>query len=203
MLVFNHARLVVLSIPRTGTTSFETTYAPYASISIKAPPTAKHYNLLQYERRVLGIADMGDIGAKHYDIAVVVREPLDWLRSWYQYRCRAEIDGHAASCAGIPFERFVEEWLSDAPAEFAHVGRPTRFIAPTGKGLRVTHVFAHERRDVFARFLEKRVGVAPIQGIANQSPPMQIKDPDALRAKIKAAAPDEYALWDRAMKQEA
>ena len=49
MLIFSKARLVVLSVPKTGTTAIEQALAGHASIAVLDPPELKHAPVYRYK----------------------------------------------------------------------------------------------------------------------------------------------------------
>ena len=50
MLVFFEERLAFLSVPKTGTTAYETALAPRADMVISEPPMLKHAPVYRYNR---------------------------------------------------------------------------------------------------------------------------------------------------------
>ena len=52
MLVFYEQRMVVLSVPKTGTTALEAALAPHATFAITRPPPLKHTTLHRYHRHL-------------------------------------------------------------------------------------------------------------------------------------------------------
>ena len=52
MLIFIQPRLVLLSIPKTGTTALEQALAPRAEIAFRARPEIKHLTHRQYLNRI-------------------------------------------------------------------------------------------------------------------------------------------------------
>ena len=50
MLIFSKAKLVLFSVPKTGTTAIETALAPHAAIALLDPPELKHAPVYRYNR---------------------------------------------------------------------------------------------------------------------------------------------------------
>ena len=63
-----------------------------------------------------------EIGAGDTETVCVIREPIDWLGSWYRFRSRSSAP-KAKSTKGISFETFVEGYLDEAAAGVRQ-GRP-------------------------------------------------------------------------------
>ena len=79
MLVFSKAKLVILSVPKTGTTAIEAALAPIADIAVTNPPDLKHAPVYRYNRFFRPMVEKF-IGTD-VDVAAVIREPVSWLGS--------------------------------------------------------------------------------------------------------------------------
>ena len=123
-----------------------------------------------------------------------MREPRDWLGSWFRYRQRDEVDA-GKSTAGMSFDRFVNAWCDDPQPDFAAVGSQAKFLQPKGeKG--IDHLFRYEEIDTFLHFLEDRLNCEIILPRLNVSPPGDLGlEPDTETRLRKVAARD-FALYD-------
>jgi hypothetical protein len=59
MLVFWKARLVLLAVPKTGTTALEAAFGPLADMAFLNPPRLKHMTLRRYRRQLAPILEGG------------------------------------------------------------------------------------------------------------------------------------------------
>jgi hypothetical protein len=195
MLVFWKARLVLLAVPKTGTTALEEAFLPFADASFLNPPRLKHMTVRRYRRQ---LAPVVEAESEPMELMAVMREPLDWLSSWHRYRMRDAIAGQPQSTAGMDFAAFVQAWLTDDPPEFARVGRQSRFLSDGRGALGVDYLFRHDRIDDAVAFLSDRLGVTPEIGRRNVSPGAPATGlPDAMQRLMRDGAPEEFALWDR------
>lgn len=194
MLVFWKARLVLLAVPKTGTTALEHALLPYADTAILNPPQQKHCTVRRYRNQLQKFFEQR--GQRKLELMAVVREPIDWLSSWYRYRARDEIRSSANSTADVSFDAFVDAWLRDAPPEFAKVGRQSRFVSEENGTLGVEHLFRHDQLDDAVSFLEGRVKATLEVGRSNVSPSQDVTLSPAMNARLRAEAPEEFALWD-------
>ncbi len=177
MLIFWRQRLVVLANPKTGTTALEETLAPHAAIVVQRPPQLKHTGANRYHRFLAPY--VGDGKDHKFTVVGVMREPIDWLGSWYRYRQRKdEVDDK--STRGKSFDDFVRAWCQETQPEFARVGSQAQFLAPIG-GRQCDRIFRYDRMDRFLGFLEHklqmkidlpRVNVSP-QGETRLSPDVE------------------------------
>ena len=192
MLVFWKAGLVLLAVPKTGTQAYEALLAPQADVSMRHPPALKHMTAQKFRRQFLPM--LGDNAPKLQTVAVI-REPLDWLGSWYRYRSRSQLDGHPNSTAGVSFEAFVEAYLQASPPEFARVGAQARFVSNGQGKVLVDHLFAFERPLGLRAFLSERLDrEIPAPAPTNVSPRKELTLPDALKARLQAERAADFAL---------
>ena len=120
MLVFYKERLAFLAVPKTGSTAYHSALSDRADIVVSDPPDLKHAPVRRYDRF------FQNIFRKMYDteleIMAVVREPIDWLGSWYKFRSRQDRIGHPHSTRDLSFDEFVQAYMQNPRPEFADVG---------------------------------------------------------------------------------
>ena len=195
MLVFWKAKLVLLAVPKTGSTALEAAFQPFADGAFIHPPRLKHMPVRRYRRKMAGLLEQdGDA----FELMAIMREPLDWLSSWYRYRSRPALEGQAKSTADVDFAGFVEAWLEDDAPDYARIGRQSRFLSGEDGTLGVDHLFRHDRMEEALGFLGDRVGATPKLGQRNVSPGEAVTDlPKRTLRKLHREAPEEFALWER------
>ncbi|MEM9320830.1 MAG: gamma-glutamyl kinase [Pseudomonadota bacterium] len=196
MLVFWKEKIVLLAVPKTGTTALERALAPRASTAILAPPGLKHTSARRYRREVAPWLTRD--GAWPHETVAVIREPLDWLGSWYRYRRRSQIDGSDTSTADIDFESFVAAWLQPKPPAFARIGSQARFLTGGRGRLLVQHLFRYEEFDHLLSFLADRLGAPVRVPQANVSPKEGLTLSNDLEAHLRKAAARDFELWESA-----
>lgn len=194
MLVFWKAKLVVLAVPKTGTTALQEALLPHADAAILAPPEKKHVTARRYRAQLAPFFE--NRGARRLETMAVIREPVDWLMSWHRYRARPEIAGSASSTAGIDFDQFVDGWLRDPEPEFARVGRQSRFVSDGAGEVIVDHLFRYETLDLAVGFLETRLGHKLELSRRNVSPRAEVALAPEIEARLRREAAADFALWD-------
>jgi hypothetical protein len=156
MLVFWKEKLVLLSVPKTGTTAIEAALSDKASIIVSDPPELKHAPVYRYNRF---FRPMFEKACKaEMETFAMMREPISWLGSWFKYRQRAFLDGHLNSTAGMSFDDFVLAYMKGDKPAFANVGSQVRFLEPRPNGTKVDHLFRYEDEAGWSSFLEERLG---------------------------------------------
>ena len=195
MLLFWKAKLVLLAVPKTGTTALEAALLAHADTAILNPLEKKHLTARRWRNQLAPFFD--NRGKRQIETIAIIREPRDWLGSWYRYRARPEISGSASSTAGMDFAQLVTGWLSDPEPEYARVGRQSRFVANAEGKIIVDHLFRYEDLGQAVDFLQQRLGVTLDLGRRNISPQADLSLPPALEARLQREAAADFDLWAR------
>ena len=193
MLVFYEQRLVILATPKTGSTALAAALESLAQVSIQRPPVLKHTNVHRYHRFVGPY--LAAASGHPFTVVALMREPRDWLGSWYRYRQRDDIAERAKQTKAMSFDDFVSAWCADPRPEFASFGSQARFLAPSN-GTRVDHLFRYEAIKGFVDFLEDRLNCEIVLPRLNVSPLAALDLSPATEAKLKRVAEADYALYD-------
>jgi len=194
MLVFSKHKLVFLSVPKTGTTAYQDALGSFASMIVRDPPELKHAPVFRYNRFFRPALEkfIGD----GLDVIAVVREPVDWLGSWYRYRKRPFMDDKPNSTAGMSFDAFVQAYVQGQQPNFAKVGSQSKFLEPQRNGTAATHVFRYDDPNALLRFLEARFGHTIKTQQINRSAPQPLElEPTTMQILRRKYAPD-FALYD-------
>lgn len=196
MLVFWDERLVFLAVPKTGTTAIEGALSPRAAVIMRDPPILKHAPLYRYRNLIEPfLLKAGDVDL---ETLAVVREPVDWLGSWYRYRYRDELVGHQNSTRDVSFDTFVDEYCKGSPAPFANVGSQAKFLSPGQNRAPVTHLFQYEQQDKLLAFLMDRLSTSIELKLLNVSPRLTLELSPATLEKLRRKRADEFEVWESA-----
>lgn len=193
MLVFYKERLVFLSVPKTGTTAYETALAPRADMVISEPPMLKHAPVYRYNRFIRPMFER--VCDVELEVMAVMREPVSWLGSWYRYRQRPFMQGKANSTHGISFDDFVLAYMKGKKPGFADVGSQFQFLKTQPNGTGVTHLFRYEDQAKLQAFLQERLGVTLDLKRENVSPKMTLNLSDDVARRFERKFEEEFALY--------
>ena len=196
MLVFAKEQLVILAVPKTGTTALSAALAPRAAMVLRGPASMKHAPLRRYHRFLLPFVNQS-LGQTP-EIMAIIREPVDWLGSWYRYRSRRALIGHENSTAGISFDDFVLEYCKGKPAPFATLGSQSKFVRLGDGQIGVDHLFQYESQDRIIDFLEHRFGVDIDLPRKNTSPKMDLVLSPDVAARLHDKRRAEFEIWEQA-----
>ena len=195
MLVFLRAGLVLLATPKTGSTALHMALTRHADIVTRGLPAAKHLSHARYRRLAAPLVEA--LAPGPVEVCALVRDPVDWLGSWYRYRRAPALDGTANSTAGMDFDGFATAWASDAPPSCARVGNQAAFLTlPDGRGVDI--LWRYEAMDGFTRWLSDRIGTAVTLPRANVSATGPTALTPALHTRLEHAFAPDRALWTAA-----
>ena len=194
MLIFLKQNLCLLAAPKTGSTAIEAGFAPRADIVFRGDPRNKHMTMRKFQRFVAPY--LVSLGHDRFETMALMREPIDWLSSWYRYRARDQIRGKPNSTAELSFDDFARAYISDDPPPFARVGRQATFLSDKTGRLAITHLFRYENFDNAIAFLADKTGFAPEIRTLNTSPEMDITCTAKTRQALQDYLAPEYGIYN-------
>lgn len=197
MLVFWKENLVFLAVPKTGTTAIEGALAPRASMVLRDPPILKHSPCYRYNRFLKPY--FVQAGGQTPELFAVVRNPIDWLSSWYRYRHREDLVGHENSTRNVSFDDFVLEYCKGKPAPFANVGSQAKFLIVGEGELGVNHLFRYEAQDKLITFLEERLDMEITFNRLNVSPTLPLTLSPDVEEKFRKKCSPEFDVWEQGL----
>lgn len=193
MLVFFKERLAFLSVPKTGTTAYESALAARADMVISDPPMLKHAPVYRYNRFIRPMFER--VCGVELEVMAVMREPISWLGSWYRYRQRPFMEGKPNATHGISFDDFVLAYMKGDKPGFADVGSQVQFMKSQPNGTGVTHFFRYEDQPRLNAFLEERLDLTLELGRENVSPAMALTLSPGVEERFRRKCADEFDLY--------
>jgi hypothetical protein len=137
----------------------------------------------------------------------IMRDPIDWVYSWYKFRSRNELKDYANNpslmhrtkmyCGDISFEEFVRYLLQDKEKpKFAKIGTQGRYILLDSGQLGVDMVFKYENgMDPVANYLSEKIGEEVTIPRFNVSPERHVTFSDELRLQLEEKFCNDYQLY--------
>ena len=194
MLVFWKENLVLLAVPKTGSTALQGALAPRASMVLRDPPHLKHAPCYRYKRFLKPF--FVQAGGQKPELMAIVRNPIDWLGSWYRYRTRKDLIGHENSTHGVSFDDFVLEYCKGQPAPFADVGSQNKFLRINDGEIGADHLFQYEQWDKVIEYLENRLEMKIVLKQKNMSPKMYLHLSPHVEEKLREKRAAEFEVWE-------
>ncbi|CAN7444130.1 hypothetical protein [Rhizobium sp. LjRoot254] len=196
MIFLYPARLVILSQPKTGTTALDHALSPRASIAVNNPPSLKH---MPYHKFMAYVAPwlqaQTGLERSEYEVVSVMREPIDWLGSWYRYRTREKLKEASNKkrrgnyTGNVTFDAFVQEVLKPKGerATYAGLGSPYGVALKTDGGIGCDHIFPYEDLSGLYEMIEERSKRPVDLKLMNVSPEGDMTLTDETRERLKTA----------------
>lgn len=194
MMIFYKERLALLSVPKTGTTALQEALRDRADLIISDPPQLKHAPLYRYNRWIRPMFDK--VCGAELEVVAVMREPISWLGSWFRYRQRPALDGHANSTRDLTFDAFVQAYCKGKPPAYANVGSQAKFLEAQPNGCKVDHLFRYEDTDALRLFLEYRLDTDIRLERRNVSPQAALTLTPEAEAHLRRKRAAEFDLYD-------
>ena len=163
------------------------------------PPGVKHVNLGKYQRQIRDLLE--NLADGPLETFGIVRQPLDWMGSWYRCRQRDQLKGHKNSTHGIAFDEFLMSYMSDDRPHCARVVDQARFYKPRPNDKPIDHLFQYEQLDHAVAFLENRLGRTFHLPHKNVSPKIDLPVSDDNYRAFLGYAADQYTVWNSAHRQ--
>lgn len=193
MLIFFERRLVFLATPKAGSTAVEVALDSLASVAVERPAVLKHIDIAGFERHIRPWLTAASGGA-HFTTVALMREPVEWLRSWYRFRLRDDVEDPDHAMEGLSFENFARAWLDPAAPDVAHVGSQSAFLTgPAGE--RVDRIFRYEEIETFTHFLEDRLDCAISLPRVNVPPSVDVALTAVTEARLRRALAADVELY--------
>ena len=195
MIFLFHARLVILSQPKTGTTALDHALSPRASIAVNNPPPMKH---IPYHKFMTFVAPwlqaQTGLAREQYDVVSVMREPIDWLGSWYRYRTREQLKDAGSKkrrgnyTGNVSFDEFVQEVLKPKGerATYAGLGSPCGVALRSDGGIGCDRIFPYEDLSGLHEMIQERTKRPVDLTLMNVSPDGDMTLAEETRARLTA-----------------
>lgn len=194
MLIFYKERLAFLSIPKTGTTAYETALRDRADMVISEPAILKHAPVYRYNRFLrpmfFNVCDV------ELELLAVMREPISWLGSWWRYRQRPFMKGKPNATHDISFDDFVLAYLKGKRPRFADIGAQSKFLETQPNGTWITHLFKYEDQTKLQNFLSERLNVSFELKQENVSPQVCQTLSQDIEERLRRKCAVEFEIYD-------
>jgi hypothetical protein len=192
LLIFWKERLVVIANTKTGSTSLESAFEGLAEVVVSRPAALKHTTAAACRRHVAPwLAEFA--GGAPFETAALVREPLDWLGSWFRDRA-----GSGELPEGMDFAGFGRDVLAAPPPGHARIITQAEMLCAEDGTPAVDALFRYDAIERFVEFLEDRLGCEITLPRLRVSPAAPTDLPADLRARLAEHLAADIALYDAA-----
>lgn len=186
-------KFAFLCMPKTASTSIEEALNPYSELLTKSRglgTALKHTNYRKYNRFIRPY--LNSFTQEKIETVCVMREPVDWLFSWYRYRKREEVRGKRQSTYGMDFSDFAALYIQGK----AKVGKQSNFLKNSKGEVGVDRVFRYERLDLLQKYFEEKIGKNIEFPLKNISPKEELNLSSDMMEKLKEYLKDDYMIYE-------
>lgn len=191
MLIFWEQRLVFLATPKAGSTAIETALEPLASLAVQRPPEMKHADAARFHRHIHPwLREMTD---DHFTTVALMREPVEWLRSWYRFHLRDLHDGDG-ELPGNGFDSFARRYLDQPKSLTQGIGTQSAFL--TAAEAPVDRIFRYEEIEAFTHFLDDWLDCEISLPRINVPPSADVTLTEETETALRTALSEDFALYE-------
>lgn len=205
MLYFHKQKLIVLCQPKTGTTALHEAISAEASIAFNTPPHMKHMTYAKFMNALATwIAGGGMFHRGKFTFVSVMREPLEWLGSWYRYNSREALASpdarsHSRYTGNISYDQYLKDMLlpRDEAPDYAKLGGPCS-VSQDGNGrIAVDYLFRYTDLDNMVDFIASKLGRSIELPKANISQQRELEADPATIERVKQKLAFDYAVYEK------
>lgn len=196
MLISVEKRFFFVANTKTASTSIEHALLPYADIYRGGTPARKHISMHKAIGTYPFLFDQKGYEHWRYFRFGVMRDPIDWISSWFRYRKGNKVQSPLPQ--DIDFATFWAEkdWNIMRPNGNQHLQRDM-FCRPQGKVLADVIIPYGDVEPMFGEICEGLRIPAPLprKNVSNLQTESVI--PDTLMDEVRAFYAKDYELWDQ------
>ena len=196
-----------LCTPKCASTSISSAIDEFCNIHFKGHNKLKHINARTYTERVLPLH-------KHLfpsltiESFCMIREPLEWMQSWYRYRSRVALKkpkhpNHNNYTGNISYDEFIESYLTPGRRPpSARIQTQYDFMKLDTGDIGVDYIIPMERMDLMIDFLFEKTGQRITLPRKNVSPQKKrrLTLNKKLEERLRSYLANDIALYNLAIK---
>jgi hypothetical protein len=192
---------IVLSMPKCASTSLQQALTPVCDVRFK--DHMKHVDYAFVESWVLPMLKARRAPAPYAPrIFCLMREPIEWLYSWYRYSWdeegRPTTGANTSTAHAYPsFAAFLEAYFSARPPRVGGVLRQSDFLRRRDGGIGAIELFRFESHGRMIGLLETLSGQGLDIKVTNKSRARRDTDLSGIDlAQLRQRLAAEYAIYD-------
>lgn len=197
MLIGSRHRFIFVANTKSASTAIERALKPHAEIHHGGTPARKHIALAAALEEYADLFARPGMGAEAFFKFGVMRDPVDWIGSWFRYRKRK-----GARNPLPPAMSFAEFW---ARGDWNIIRRDGRrnlqhrlFTAADGTVLADVIIPYHRLAELFPTICAHLgVRAAPERRNVSREPAETVEIPPRLREELRDFYAEDYALFER------
>ncbi len=201
MMVSVSHQFAFICIGKCASKSIEQAIKPYYSIKY-GHRFARHMSAYNYQA-VKSFLDEA-IPDNQIESFCLVREPIDWVFSWYRFRQRDELKdinhiGYKSSTAYLSFNEFVDGVLQNPKRKPFNIRNQRCHLEIDGY-VGVDRVFDFNRMDLVQKYLSEKIGQQIELPVKNVSPKREFELDSSLEGELKDRFEEDISFYRKVSK---
>ena len=195
MMIDIEKRFIFAANSKAASTSIEHVLTPYSKFKRRGTPQEKHIGLFEAFHKDPYLSKLTPEDRSDYFIFGVMREPLEWILSWYRYRKGNKVSNPLPTDMSFADFWMAKDWniLRNNGSKYL---QKDIFCGPAGKVLADVivphHCLTEMMGDIFAKLGIE--GDLPKKNMSRISSEVDI--PDHIREEMIVFYEDDYVLWN-------
>ena len=193
-----------ICVPKCASTAIEAAIQPYCNVSLGGHPSLKHMPYHEAQGRIFQYHEKRI--KSRLETFCVMRDPLDWICSWYRYRKRTEFSNPKhrdanKSTKEINLKDFIHEYCKTGIRRpFARIRNQSHFICETNGKPGPDFIFSFNNLNMLESFLTEKVGQEIRLTEKNTSPKESIDIADVEKEMLKDKLAEDFRLYHKVNK---
>lgn len=148
--------IAFLCMPKCASHSIEPFIAKHSIASLRGP-RLRHLTAYQFARYMRPLIDSPNA---RVELFCLMRNPLDWVKSWYKYRSRDEIKdkrhpNHENYTGNMSFDEFAIEYIY---GKHKNLRKQSDYLLLADGTIGADTIIQFERMDLVESFLQEKIG---------------------------------------------
>lgn len=193
MLIGVKKRFVFIANSKTASTSIEKFLAPYAEIARSDSPRRKHAPWIEVVQEYGFLFDQSEYAPDTFFKFGVIRDPVDWACSWFNYRY-----ANAGVEHPIPAGTDFRTWWEDRKDWVHNIRQTGRFAGPHGEmamNVLIPLEDLAEAMSLICRKLNIQARELPYKNKSKKAR-AQLEIPEDLLAAVQAHYAEDFAVYE-------
>lgn len=194
-----------LCTPKCASTSIEETINEFCNINFSGHPKIKHINSKVFIESIL-LTHSKLVPSVKIESFCLIREPLEWIQSWYRYRARDELKNkthpnHQNYTGSISYNEFILEFIYEGTRKpFANLDTQYDFMKTHKNHIGVDYIFPMNNIETVATFLSEKVGEQIYIPLKNISPKKLVTLDEGLEIRLRKYLEKDQIIYNFAKK---
>ncbi len=189
-------------MPKCASTSIEMVITPYCNQLFSSPNICeKHITANTFNEKILTLHKK-QYPRKTIESICLIREPIDWLFSWYRYRQRKELadpshKSHIRYTGNITFDEFANEFTKKEQRKpFANIETQFDFVKTNNNKIGVNTIFSTTEFNQAINYISEKIGRKILIPEENVSPKAKYSLNRKTEEKLRDYMSVDFALYD-------